>query len=409
MTMKQLLYSIFVFTFLLASCTPDEDPFTPVPKDEKTFQLNESLQPKIKQDNTFAVDLFKEIYKNAKKDNKENVFISPLSISMALSMTLNGADGQTREDMEAALRISGFSADQINDYCKTLREGLISIDPQTEVAIANSIWYRNGFPVEKTFLELNKSYFDAEVNEADFSPNTVTRINNWCALHTNDKIKEILQEIPTEAMMYLINAVYFNGIWQYKFNKDDSSGGYFFGEDEAQEVTMMKQKNEFDYAEDGVARYLVLPYGNGSFNMVVMLPKNGKTTDDVVDNLNPDYWTTAVSKKEMKLKFPRFKVECEYKLKDVLSDMGMGLAFTNAADFSKISSNSRLAISEVVHKTFVEVTEDGTEAAAVTLVEMANTSVIEDKSLYEVNKPFVFAIQEKSTGVILFMGKIGKV
>ncbi len=407
--MKKLLICCIVP--LLWACSNDDKGKETLP-DAKPIELRAELVPKIKQDNLFAFDLFKQVHLS---DESDNIFISPLSVSMALSMALNGAIGETREEMEKTLRISGFSINEINEYCKTLREALLKVDPSTEFSIANSIWYRSGFPVESDFLRANRTSFYAEVNDADFSdPSTLTRINKWCADNTRNRIPKILDQISEQAVMFLINAIYFKGIWRSEFNKDQTFAGDFFHENGTkQTVQMMKQTGYFKYYADNVADYLTLSYGNGAFSMRVLLPVEGKTVEDVINQLNPQSWYSSFngSIAKINLQIPRFKAECTYKLEEkVLPEMGMRIPFSQYADFTGIYKGGDIAISKVVHKTYLSVDEKGTEAAAVTSIEIDITSsgpnVPEHSIDFFVNKPFVFVIQENSTGAILFIGSI---
>ncbi len=379
----------------------------PLPEPEP-IELRSVLLPKIEQDNTFAFDLFKQIYQT---DKSNNIFISPLSVSMALSMTLNGAKGETYEEMVKALRISGFSIDEINEYCQFLKKALLSADTSTEFSIANSIWYKLGFPVEAHFLSVNREFFGAEVTEADFyNPATLDRINQWCSDNTRGKIPTIIKEIPGNVVMYLINAIYFKGIWKTQFDKKQTFDGTFYNESGIKQlVKMMNQTGEFEYAADETTRYLTLPYGNGAFSMRLLLPNEDKTVEDVINHINSESWQNSFNSQratEVCVQLPRFKAECKYLLhQKVLPEMGMITPFSAAADFTGISRGGGLSISNVIHKTYISVDEKGTEAAAVTAVEIVETAMPTSIS-YVVDKPFVFVIQENSTGAILFMGTI---
>jgi serpin B len=337
---------------------------------------------------------------------------------MALSMTMNGAAGETLEEMKEALWAKNFSVEAINKYNKSLREALLKVDPTTAISIANAIWYRNTLTVKADFITVNKNCYDAEVKALDFNtPNAANQINSWVSDKTNKKIPTIIQQIKADDMMYLINAVYFKGIWKSKFDKNNTKDEDFYPENPANnadsyKVSMMKQTETFSYSEDDNCRYLRMAYGNKAFSMVVMLPHEGKTVGDVIANLNSESWNKAMrmGTVEVNLRFPRFKTECEYEMKEsILPAMGMHIPFSENANFSGIS-DFPLLISKVIHKTFVEVNEEGTEAAAVTAVVMAPTSVGPGTIIdYAVNKPFAFAICENSTGVILFIGKINEI
>ena len=380
--------------------------------DAKPIELR--LTKKTETDNDFAFDLFKTTYQS---DDNDNIFISPLSVSMALSMTLNGAKGVTLEEMKTALRAQGYSVDEINEYNKSLKKALMEVDETTDFTIANSIWYRNNITVYDDFISVNKDNNDAEIKPIDFtSPDAITQINDWCALHTKDKIKEVLTEIPGNALMYLINAIYFKGVWASVFDKENTKKEDFFTEEKVStgKVDMMQQTDFFGYFEDEYCRYIRLPYGNKAFSMIVMLPEEGKIVNDIISNLDSKQWNNAMEYMSMNmvnLSLPRFKAECEYYMeKSILPEMGMITPFSGSADFSGIM-NINSYIDKVIHKTFVEVNEEGTEAAAVTVVGMIDSSSGMDPVIidYKVNKPFVFAIRENSTGAVLFIGKMGKI
>ncbi|MDR1406625.1 MAG: serpin family protein [Tannerella sp.] len=409
--MKRMMQIAVAATMALyVACQSDND-FNGELPDAEPLQL--VLTEKIETDNTFALDLFRTTCSFAKTAG--NVFISPLSVSMALNMTVNGAAGQTRDEMLDALRAGRYTMDEINEYSRTLRKALVEVDPSTELSIANSIWYRQGLTVKAPFTDANRKNYDAEIRETNFaSPDAVKQINAWCAQNTKNKIPKIVETVPDKAMMYLINAVYFKGIWKKKFKESDThSEDFHLADGSTRKVDMMRQTAAFNYASDENAGYLELPYGNRAFNMIVILPHEEKTTGDVTAQLDSEHWSTVMQSLagyEVNLRMPRFRTECEYKMHDgILPDMGMTVPFTDAADFSGISDLT-LCISEVIHKTFVEVNEKGTEAAAATSVSMAPTAALPMPVIdFTVDRPFLFAIREKSTGVILFMGRMENV
>jgi len=410
-TMTKILTASFFCICIFFACSSD-DTNNKVPQDKaKPIDIRSGFDEKLKQDNNFAFDLLKT---TNKYNNKPNLFISPLSVSMALNMTLNGANGETREEMLTALRVNGYNVDEINEYSKTLREALINIDPSSVFTMANSIWYKLNLSVKSNFIETNRTNYNAEIKEVDFlNPNTLKQINSWCAYNTNNKIPKVLDYIPGNAVMYLINAIYFKGIWKYEFDKKDTRKEIFTNSNQQkQEVQMMKQNSSLYYSADSNCQYLELPYGNEAFSMVLMLPHENRTTDDIIDNLNSKTWNSALSgmrERKINLELPRFKTEGNYGLHEkILPEMGMKRAFGADADFSNIADDMSLAISRIIHKTMVEVNEEGSEAAAVTVVEIFESTGIV-KPEFKVNKPFLFAIKEKSTGVIIFIGKIGEI
>jgi serpin B len=366
------------------------------------------------QGNAFAFDLF---YKILQTSDDKNVFISPLSVDFALGMTQNGANGVTEQEMKQVLHHSGLTSAQINEYYRIMLNALPAVDPTTKLNIANSIWCREGFPFHQSFLDVNAKYFDAEVRNLDFaSPTALQTINDWCARQTNNLIQEALDQISPDAVMYLINAIYFKGVWTTQFDRRNTAKATFFAENGSEnQVYMMRIfDNSFPYYTNTTAQFLDMSYGNGAFSMTVILPHNGKTLQDVTDNLSSDYFNDIVEnrlhERNVEVFFPRFKTEYRIELQDLLSAMGMPSAFCAFdADFSGISEIP-LFISRVIHSTFVEVNEEGTEAAAVTVVETAVTSVNPSQPvLFRADRPFMFVIRENSTGAVLFMGKMGDI
>ncbi|HOV84230.1 MAG TPA: serpin family protein [Paludibacteraceae bacterium] len=404
---KLFLFLSLVLTF--TACNNENEPASQLPPDAKPIALTDGQAKRVGQDNEFAFDLFRKVIDFSKETN---VFISPLSVSIALGMTWNGAAGETKSEMESALKMSGMSVEEINEYYRILQTTLPTIDPTTKLTLANSLWYRSGFQVKPDFLNVNVDYFDAYVRELDFSKAwAVDTINQWCAKKTNNLIPSVLDRIPEDAVMYLINAIYFKGIWRHQFEKKNTTQADFTNEaGEKVKVNMMFQKDTFAYAEDEKAQYLDMPYGNKAFSMTIILPKNGNTTADLLEYLTVNQWNSilqSLSMRKVEVYFPRFSSKNKFLLNDPLIDMGMKLAFTDNADFSNIADEN-LFISRVLHNTYIEVTEEGTEAAAVTVVEIGYTSV-PMIPVFQVNKPFLFVIRENSTGVILFMGKMGNV
>jgi serpin B len=407
------IYKLVILALLTAGCTSQNDPAPiPVPVDAKPIVLRAGLEKRVSQDNEFAFDLLK---KTITSSGETNVFVSPLSVSIALGMTWNGANGLTKTEMESALKMSGMSVADINDYYKIMQSTLPSIDPTTKLDIANSLWYKTGFAVKPDFLKVNSDYFNAYIKDLDFSKAwAVDTINNWCARKTNNLIKTPLDQIPTDGVMYLVNAIYFKGIWRKHFDTKNTTEAGFTNELGNQvKVNMMYQKDTFAYSADSYAQYLDMPYGNKAFSMTVILPVDGKSTNDVLNQLTTDNWNNMLQfmpTKEVEVYMPRFKTQNKFLLNDPLKSMGMNLAFSDNADFSNIA-NVPLNISRVLHDTYVEVTEEGTEAAAVTVVEIGTTLTLvpPPTPVFKVNKPFLFVIREQSTGIILFIGKMGNV
>ncbi|MDP4277441.1 MAG: serpin family protein [Bacteroidota bacterium] len=407
--MKWILSCMIFMLAIFSGCTGCEEVANGKPQtgDGGTIQLRSELQKRVSQDNAFSLDLLK---KTITETNKTNVFISPLSVSMCLGMVWNGAAGTTRTEMEKALQMEGMTVDEINQYYQILIDSLPQADSKTKLSLANSIWYKKNFSVKQSFLDVNKNYFKAEIQPLDFaSPSAVTTINNWCDSKTNHLISSIIDEIPENAVMYLINALYFKGIWTIQFDPKETRLANFTTEaGTAVPVNMMNKAMKVLYRYDPYAQYVDLPYGNGTFSMTLILPNQGKTTSQVLDYLTPSQLNTVLAHLDsafVEIGLPRFKEECKFELNDELIAMGMPQAFTDQADFSNIS-DWEILISKVLHKTYIEVTEEGTKAAAVTSTEIVATSIPPQVT---VNKPFLFLIREKGTGVILFAGKMGAV
>ncbi|MBN1158135.1 MAG: serpin family protein, partial [Bacteroidales bacterium] len=321
--------------------------------------------------------------------------------------------GETKTAMENTLKKSGFTVDEINDSYKSLIEALVSVDPKVLLEIANSIWYRQDFNVLPEFTDVNQEYFDAEVSALDFSqPSAIKTINGWVADKTHDKITEIIEEIPGDVVMYLINAIYFKGIWKYEFDEEDTYDDVFHLKDgNPLTVPFMQQEASLRYADNDLVLMVELPYGQGNYNMIILLPHTDKTTDEVAASLAQgswDGWLNMLSEQKVLVKLPKFKFEYKNLLNDELSAMGMDVAFTPLADFSKINGTGGIWISRVIHKSFVEVNEEGTEAAAVTAVEMVESisGPEPDYINFTVNRPFLFVIREIDTGTILFIGRV---
>lgn len=368
---------------------------------------------KAGKDNLFAFELFRKATTDLKPTG--NALLSPLSVGMALAMTNNGAAGETRVAIEKTLRFDGFSTADINAYYRKLMADLPALDPKTTLNIANSIWYRHNFNVLPSFLDINRTYYQADVSALDFAdPKAPNAINDWVNKKTNRKIPTIIDGgIPADMVMYLINAVYFKGDWEQRFNKSATSKRTFTrpGNNPLQ-TDFMHVKHTFNIAATDEVEAIELPYGNRKYSMVILMPRNDGSLAQLVEKLpDTDTWATLTSRfqpREVQLSLPKFKFSYENRLNDELTNLGMGIAFGNggAADFSEINGQGGLQISEVKHKSFIEVNEEGTEAAAVTSVGIELTSAPPREYVFNVDRPFVFAIREMNTGLILFVGQV---
>ena len=348
---------------------------------------------------------FKLLQDLRERDSGANIFISPLSISIALTMTYNGAVGETEHAMAEVLEIEGLDRDAVNHSNAALRNSLEDLDPKVEISIANSIWSRQGVEFNPDFLERNRVFFGAEVASLDFSaPEATEIINEWVNTNTNGKIEKIVDRISPQTLLFLINAIYFKGNWQDEFDKSQTRPGIFHLSDENEKrVEMMRREGEYPYFRGENFEATSLPYGDGRLGMYIFLPNRDSNLNKFLGNLNAGNWGDWISQfqdRRHDMMLPRFKLEYEVSLNDTLEALGMGIAFGSGADFSGMGPS--LFISEVKHKTFVEVNEEGTEAAAVTAV----VGVKSVPSVFRVDRPFFFAIYDAETETILFMGTV---
>jgi serpin B len=374
-------------------------------------QLTVAEEQLVEADNRFAFKLFRQV--NTEEENGANVFISPLSVGMALGMTYNGAAGTTRDAMQETLELQDLTLQEVNESYQSLIQLLIELDPHVEMLIANSIWYRQGIQVVPAFIDLNRQYFDAEVTALNFdAPSAANTINDWVHDKTQGRIARIVEPpIPSLTIMYLINAIYFKGDWTSKFDKDLTRDAPFTLADGSQaSVPTMSSGAKISLRAFGDSEVLVadLPYGGQAFSMTLVVPRDESRIIELSKTLTRDRWDTwitALQDDSIEVVMPKFTLEYDVTLNDVLKALGMAVAFSDTeADFSNLYAGpERAYISEVKHKTFVEVNEEGTTAAAVTSVNVAVTSA---PMVIRVDRPFIFAIRERLSGTILFMGRM---
>ena len=359
----------------------------------------------VNANNKFGFQLFSEIQKS---QSDENVFISPISIAIALSMTYNGAAGKTQEAMAKTLNFEGMSLEEINQANQDLGILLNSLNPEIKLNIANSIWARKGSSFSPNFIQKNQDFYQSEVREIDFKdPESLKIINNWVKDKTEGKIEKIIQKTKRNLVVLLLNAIYFKADWEQPFSEDSTKEMPFYLANGSQKQhPIMFQLSEHLYYEDQDFRAVSLPYKKGRVSMYIFLPREKVGLEGFYQALNQKNWENWMEQffaERINLGLPKFKIEYEVTLNDVLKSLGMEIAFNSGADFSKMLSNSSgLYIDEVKHKTFVEVNEKGTEAAAVTSV--AGVRSLPPEML--VNRPFFFAIRDNNSGTILFMGEI---
>lgn len=398
-------FSFFAMAIIVIACTNNTEipPVTDLTLSEKSAKI-------VAADNQFGLELFRKV--NASIDEPKNTMISPMSVSLALAMVYNGTAGNTKKQMEDMLHKANLSPEDINQSYKDLVAALQSHDPKVELSISNAIFYRNSFSVKNDFITTNQNYYQAEVSGLDFSKTTETlnKVNGWVNTQTKGKIDKIIEQVKPEDIMYLLNAIYFNGEWKYSFDTKETKDMPFTKENNTTvQVPTMTIENSFNYYSHQKFELLEMPYGSGKYSMLIFLPGTGKKTDDVISLMsaeNVEDWISKLTEQKKEVFLPKFEFKFDDSLKDELASLGMTDAFNDAqANLSGISDAAKLVISEVMHKSYIKVDERGTEAAAVTGITVGLTSMPVDNS-FRADHPFVFAIREKDTKAILFIGKV---
>lgn len=345
----------------------------------------------------FALDFFKRTNQTVQYD--ENIVVSPYSAGVALSMLAEGAEGETKAEFDNALNDHLFAAEDLGS-----NEDII-------IKSSNSLWVSDNFSVRNRYVSLLEKDFDALVTTQNFSdPATVQAINNWCSEHTAGKIKGIVDELSPNDVMVLVNALYFNAPWQKEFDPLKTSKALFHGVVENKEVSMMYSKDTYAYAEYQGCQLIRLPYEGGRYSMTVVLPPYGWSVDNILPYVNTTAYKGAMqmlSRQEVIFKMPKFMLETSLVLDKALKKMGIETAYTPAADFKGISATGPLTLGTVKQKCYIDVTEKGTEAAAVTSAQMRLTSVSpKPVARMTVDRPFLFIISDSQTDNILFVGKV---
>jgi serpin B len=362
--------------------------------------------------NRFGLNLFSQI---RQKEGSKNVFFSPLSVFIALEMTHNGAAGETAAEMARTLNTGSLSAADTASSSLDLLKRLKSVDSKVELLIANSLWARRGFQFNEGFLTLNRQFYLAEVTPLDFSsPQAKATINDWVSKNTKGLIPSIVDQINSQHVLFLINAVYFKGQWQTPFDKQQTKAAPFHlaaGADK--QIAFMARTGRFPYYRGDRFQAVELPYGEGGAYATLFLPDAGTSMDDFLKGLNFEKWsewTRSFRPTPGEVRIPRFKLEFAATLNDQLKALGMPSAFdSNRADFRGMRTERDVYISEVRHKAVVEVNEEGTTAAAATSVGVAVTSVQVDPPkpfTFIADRPFLMTIRDRQTGAILFMGAV---
>ena len=410
-------FTLLAMTSLLWACDstdlgirlPSVDP------DEVVLNCNDHYDAceLARANNNFGLDIFRNLHQQTPD---ENIFISPTSLATALSMTLNGAANETFTDMQDAMEVEVWDMLTLNAAYQELLSALPNLDNQVDLTIAKAIFHEQTFPFKSEFLNLNAAFFFSEVNGLDFRDEaSVGIINDWVNTQTNGLIPDIIDAIPATGVMYLINAIYFKANWRFRFDSNRTTKQDFYLADHTtEEVDMMTFGEEISipYFNHPLFQAIDLAYADSVYSMMLLLPKEESSLQEVVQELNEEnwqQWTDALDHYDLEVYLPKFTLEDEHKesMKEALEDLGMGIAFEETrADFTKMGPLG-LYISRVIHKSFIEVNEAGTEAAAVTAVEILNESA-SYPGILRFDRPFVFAIRDNQTNNILFVGQYVK-
>ncbi len=407
LSLSAIIISVISYNFISAANGDYISQNDSNPTENKPMNLEENL---IDGNTKFAFKIFSQIFA---EDKQKNIFISPNSISIALAMAYNGANGNTQQAMLNALELQGMSLEEINQANKSLQENLVNADPAIELAIANSLWMRQDFSFKPEFINNTKEFYQAKTEILDFNQaESLNIINKWVKDNTKNKIEKIINEIEPSDTMFLINAIYFKGDWQYQFDKAKTKEKTFYiSEEEETNLPMMFNFGRYKYYENDEFQAVSLPYGQETrLSMYIFLPKTNNSLETFINQLTPEnwnHWMAQFKYLEGRVQMPRFQLDYEVELKSALSQLGMGIIFNpKIADFSGMSEQP-VYIDAVKHKTFLEVNEEGTEAAAITSIGIRATSVntIEPFNL-KIDRPFFCVIQDWQTETILFMGAI---
>ncbi|WP_326909113.1 serpin family protein [Sedimentibacter sp. MB31-C6] len=404
---RLLICLLLISTMILTGCLNVSNDLMKGIVSNNEDRIPEQMEEKLNQAIlNFTWNFFKE-----SSNNEGNIMISAPSIYFALAMTLNGANGDTKEQMLDALKVEDITIEELNLGLSDWMVSLMSDNRIAELSIDNSIWYREGFKANKKFLQTNADYYSAYVKSLDFSDrNASDEINNWVKEATNDTIDKIVGEIDENTMMYLINAIYFKGDWKEQFANSKTFKKTFNAPTGKVETDFMNRRGNIDCVESNGITGVVLPYLDEQFAFVGLLPKEDQTPKEMINSLSALDFIKLINSKKIKnieLSLPKFESSYEDSLVNELVNLGMEIPFDYSnADFSLMKEDltKDLFISEVKHKTFIKVDEKGTEASAVTSVEMETTSMPAELSKVVFDRPFLYGIVDVTTGIPLFIG-----
>ena len=386
----------------MTSMTTEEDDIDP-----EFMVLSDAQYDLVKRHNQFALNLFSEV-----KGLGSSV-ISPMSVTYLMAMLANGAEASTREEIMATIGAKDFDINEMNAFYAYLMQRAKTADKHTTLNIANYIALNKEFQLKKKYASTIADSYKGAVEALDFTkPESTKRINGWCSEHTDNMIPSIIDQVEPSAVAYIMNAIYFNGTWADKFDKNNTKKEQFNGYTrDIKYVDMMHRNAKYYYTSNDVYSAVTLPYGSGTYSMTVILPNEGKFIPDVIKALNAKSIASLRSNMDeciVDLKLPRFTTEMKLSLKDIIAKLGAPSMFdTTRADFSSFA-NGNVYVSEMLQKAKIEVSEEGTKAAAVTMGMVKLTSIRPDEPRrvdFHCDHPFIYMIQDNYTGAILFMGQ----
>ncbi|WP_439582187.1 serpin family protein [Dyadobacter bucti] len=403
-TLKVSFSTLIFIAAALISCTndtvnPGSNEVTPV---EIPSRISDGTT-------SFAFDFLHNLLET--QPAEDNLFVSPLSLHMALGMLLNGAENETSQEILKALKMEGVSIEDLNSAYKTLINDLPVADSKVSLGLANSAWYKSGFQVETDYQNVLKSSFNAEITGLPFDDAGKDRINKWASDKTNGKIKKVLDKISPEHVMFLLNALYFKGDWSYQFDAKNTVDAQFQLENgTTKQVKMMNVKSDFKSASNTTYNAVSLPYANGQFNLTLVIPNGQNTVDKVLKEMTAEEWNTLQStglrKAGINVGLPRFTLDYSADLNSTLDNMGIKKVFTGAAELGKINKTADLYVDFIKQDAYLGIDEKGTEAAAVTTIGIGLTSVTPEPPRFICDRPFALIISENTSNTILFMGRI---
>lgn len=357
---------------------------------------------------TFAFNFLHSLQQTQPAD--DNLFVSPLSLHMALGMLLNGTENETAAEIQKALQMDALSISELNEAYKTLINDLPVADSKVSLGLANSVWSRNDFAVENEFQSILKNAFEAQVTSLPFDNAAKDRINKWASDHTNGKIKQVLDQIQPDHVMFLLNALYFKGDWKTKFDSKKTRDVPFTLENgQSKTVKMMYASSDFKVGGGNNYAAVRLPYANGQFNMTLLIPRGQSKIDEVLKEITGESWMQLdqrMTDSGVTVGLPKFTLDYSAQLKSTLQAMGIDKVFRAGAELGKINKSGRLMVDFVKQDAYLGIDEQGTEAAAVTSIGMVATSAGNEPPSYICDRPFGIVISENTSNTILFMGRI---